>query len=171
MTVRRKCFVSYHQNDEAKVRNFINHFSDVFIAKELGVTDDDDFIDSDDTDYVMRRIRELNLTDSTVTIVMVGACTWARRYVDWEVASTLRNDANNKRSGLLAIQLPGGKKLPARVADNVKRDSAGRDIGYARYITYPETLSRLRNMIEEVSAQRDEFPVNTRDLPVRNSAC
>ena len=120
----------------------------------------------------MRQIRELYLTDSTVTIVMVGACTWARRYVDWETASTLRNDANNKRSGLLAIQLPGGKKLlPARVVDNVKRDSAGRDIGYARCITYPETLSRLRNMIEEVSAQRDEVPVNTSDLRMRNSAC
>ena len=81
--VRHKCFISYHQVDEDEVAKFIDDFSDVFIPKVLGVSDTDDFIDSTDTDYVMRRIRELYLTDSTVTIVMIGKCTWARRYVDW----------------------------------------------------------------------------------------
>ena len=31
-----------------------------------------DIIDSDNTDYVMSRIRELYLKDSTVTIVLIG---------------------------------------------------------------------------------------------------
>ena len=98
---RHKCFVSYHQDDEDEVIQFIDDYSSVFIAKVLGVSDDDDFIHSSNKDYVMRRIRELYLTDSTVTIVLIGKCTWARKYVDWEIASTLRNDSNNKRSGLL----------------------------------------------------------------------
>ena len=44
-----------------------------------------DIIDIDNTDYVMRRIRELYLKDSTVTIVLIGKCTWARRSIDWEI--------------------------------------------------------------------------------------
>ena len=46
---RHKCFVSYHQDDEAKVEKFIDDYGDIFIAKALGVSDEDDFIDSTDT--------------------------------------------------------------------------------------------------------------------------
>ena len=53
----------------------------------------------------MRKIREKYLTNSTVTIVFIGECTKARKYVDWEIASSLRNDPNNGRSGLLGINL------------------------------------------------------------------
>lgn len=70
---RHKCFISYHQEDEDEAEAFIDTNGDIFIAEVLGVSDEDDFIDSDDTDYVMRRIRELYLTDSTVTIVLVGS--------------------------------------------------------------------------------------------------
>lgn len=99
-STRHKCFVSYHHSDQEEVEAFVESFGEEFIAKAVGVSDEDDFIDSDDTDYVMRKIREKYLTDSTVTIVLVGKCTWARRYVDWEIMSSLRNDSKNKRSGL-----------------------------------------------------------------------
>ncbi|MBN1655077.1 MAG: TIR domain-containing protein [Deltaproteobacteria bacterium] len=42
-------------------------------------------------DYVMRRIRDEHLRDSTVTIVMIGNCTWSRKYVDWELQASLRS--------------------------------------------------------------------------------
>lgn len=51
----------------------------------------DDIINSTDTNYVMRRIRELYLKDSTVTIVLMGKYTYTRRYVDWEIQASLRN--------------------------------------------------------------------------------
>jgi hypothetical protein len=114
---RRKCFVSYHAADADEVAAFINKFGTVFIPKVIGVSDSDPFVDSEDTDYILDKIREKYLTDSTVTIVLVGKCTWARKYVDWEVYSSLRNDKNNPRNGLLAIELPsrGTGALPARV--------------------------------------------------------
>ena len=71
--VRHKCFVSFHQEDETEVEKFIDDFEDVFIPRILGVSDEDDFIDSNDTEYVMDQIREKYLTDSTVTIVLVGS--------------------------------------------------------------------------------------------------
>lgn len=64
---RHKCFVSYHADDADEIVDFIDYFGHVFIPRVIGVSDEDDFIDSDDGDYVMRRIRDKYLRDSTVT--------------------------------------------------------------------------------------------------------
>ena len=174
---RHKCFISYHQDDEDEVIQFIEDYSSVFIAKVLGVSDEDDFINSPDTDYVMRRIRELYLTDSTVTIVLVGRCTWARKYVDWEIASTLRNDSNNKRSGLLGVRLPSAgtnTSAPARLNDNLP-EAHGTD-GYARDIIYPPYDDFLRTWIEDAFTARSDYSRhslidNTRELFKYNRHC
>ena len=172
---KRKVFISYHHDDQDEVEEFLVDFEDSFIPKVLGVSDEDDFILSDDPDYIMRRIREKYLTDSTVTIVMIGACTWSRKYVDWEIASTLRNDAKNKRSGLLAITVKseanGNKTLPSRLKDSVERDSDNEDVGYARWMKYPKSASSLEAWIDDAYDQRDTEPDNSRELRERNSAC
>ena len=142
----------------------------------VGVDDDDDFIGSDDTDYVLRRIRELYLQDSTVTIVLVGKCTRVRKYIDWEVASSLGDDPVNKRSGLLAIELPSiagsSNKLPERIDDNVKRDSSKNDYGYARWVAYPARKSTLESYIENAYDLRTSVdPDNTRPRFSNNRPC
>jgi hypothetical protein len=109
-----------------------------------------------------------------VTIVLVGKCTWARRYVDWEVYSTLRNDKNNKRSGLMAITLPSyastaSRKLPPRVDDNVADKE-----GYARWWKYPTSVASLRTLIDEAFEARTSkahLINNTRDRKINNSPC
>ncbi len=78
MPTRRKCFISYHHADQAYVDAFVKHFDDnhgLFIARQLGSMPED-VINSNDTDYVMRRIRQDYIADSTVTIVLMGKCTW-----------------------------------------------------------------------------------------------
>jgi hypothetical protein len=168
--VRPKVFICYHHADQKEADAFAEDFADVFIARMLGVSDSDDFIDSTDADYVIKRIREKYLTDSTVTIVLIGACTWARRYVDWEIASTLRNDPVNKRSGLLAINLASlGKTgtLPDRLKDNLDGEN-----GYARWWVYPTGSSQLRNWIEIALDARDtKTPDNSRNLRERSATC
>jgi len=173
--VRHKCFVSYHHADEDEVETFIDSFESVFIPRVLGISDEDvDLIDSTDTDYVMDQIREKYLTDSTVTVVLVGKCTWARRYVDWEVYSSLRNDKLNRRSGLVAITLPSianfsDRALPPRVDDNVNGDD-----GYARWKKYPASEGSLRSMVEEAFQARSSKAgviVNTRARKINNSSC
>ncbi|MEV6255644.1 TIR domain-containing protein [Nocardia sp. NPDC051911] len=175
---RHKCFISYHAEDSEEVAEFLDAFGSEFIAKTIGVTDEDDFIDSEDTDYIMSRIRQDYLGDSTVTIVLVGKCTWARRYVDWEVYSSLRDSKYSKVNGLLAIQLPSaavnGGKLPARVNDNVERDANGNDIGYARYNTYPAGTATMRNLISDAfnaRMARKHLINNTRARKQRSSSC
>jgi hypothetical protein len=173
---RRKCFLAYSAADGDDVETFINSFGDVFIAKVLGVTDEDPFVDSEDTDYVMDKIREKYLTDSTVTIALIGKCTWARKYVDWELYSSLRQDKNNRRNGLLAIELRsrGTGALPGRIDDNVERDSSGTDIGYARWYAYPKAKSSLRAWIEDAYAARTaraNLIDNSRARKKYNSSC
>ena len=173
MAVKHRCFVSHHKVNSTAVENFVEEFSDVFTAKTVGVTDADDFIDSEDTEYVMRRIREKYLSNTTVTIVLIGECTKARKYVDWEIASSLRNDPVNGRSGLLGINMKsvGSRWLtPPRLGDN--HDSNDKAGSYALYKSYPSTAQVLRNAIQAAFDRRQTHtPVNTRTLFKNNRPC
>jgi hypothetical protein len=172
---RHKCFVSYHIDDLEEVTTFLDIYGSEFIARSVGVTEEDDFVDSTDTEYIKRRIRELYLTDSTVTIVLLGRCTWARKFVDWEISSTLRDDSVNKRSGLLAMPLPSMNNtsvLPARIRDNRFKDDAASS--YAVYASYPTAASVIRVRIEKAFTARTtkaDKVNNARDLRQDNAAC
>ena len=157
--VRHRCFVSYHHADQDEVDNFVktfDHDRDAFIARGLGQEMAQEIIDSDDTSYVMRRIRELYLKDSTVTLVMMGKCTWARRYVDWELQSTLRSGQTVTPNGLLGIKLPSYPKngtYPNRLNINLKQSEDQEDC-YARWIEYPTRSDSLANSIDAAFDRR-----------------
>lgn len=174
-STRRKCFISYHHADEAEVQSFIqtfDHNHDVLIARGIGASMSGDIINSANADYIKAQIRANYLRDTTVTIVLVGRETWGRKFVDWEVAASLRNTSTSLASGLLAITLPSaaeyaGKKLPARVSDNVDGKT-----GYARWWKYPISATSLAGLIEEAYIARTShasFRNNSRDLRFRNS--
>ena len=61
---RRKVFISHYGEDRREVDAFIRTFSSVFIPKVLGANNNDNFINSTDTNYVMQRIRELYLQEA-----------------------------------------------------------------------------------------------------------
>lgn len=148
---RHKVFISYHHDDQDEVNDFIETYDDekdVFIARALGTDMEQDIIDSNDTDYVMSRIRELYLKDSTVTIVLIGACTWARRYVDWEIQSSLRHGEKTTPNGLLGIVLPSIKTptAPNRLRINLLGEN--NDEGYARWHWYPKNKTELSKWID-----------------------
>ena len=172
-STRHKCFVSYHVADLGEVETFVSDFGSEFIPRSVGVTAEDDFVDSVDTDYIKRRIREKYLADSTVTIVLLGSGTWGRKFVDWEISSSLRNDAANKRSGLLVIPLPSMNntaKLPDRVRDNWTADKEA--ISYASYKSYPTGLAGFRASIESAFGARVPKGLlvdNSRALRQRNA--
>jgi hypothetical protein len=173
--VRRKCFISYHGADIDGVTDFVEEFSDAFIPRVVGVSDSDHFkdpINSHDEDYIKSQIGAKYLSDSTVTILYVGSCAWARKYVDWELSSSLRNDPVNRRKGLLAIT-PADRstnKLPVRFTDNWAKD----DSKYARYYYYPQSSASLRGWIEDAFKARDSrasLVDNRRALRKTNSQC
>ncbi len=161
-----KCFISYNAADKDAVDEFCEKFSGSFIRR--GLTMEDDIIDSTNTDYVMQRIRSLYLKDSTVTIVLIGKCTWARRSVDWEVQASLRNPADGYPNGVVAIQLwDSYKTLPNRVNLNV-------DSGYSKFYKYPSSSASLENMINEAfDARFDKQSLieNPRERFKNNRSC
>jgi|GEM_PF-236709 len=174
---RRKVFVSYHHGDEVEVKNFIKHWTEtnkVFIPRMLGVSNDDDFIDSDDPDYVMSQIRDKYLQDTSVTLVLIGSCTHSRRYVDWEIKATLRQGANSLPSGLMAIILPSkgtNAHLPERLLDNW--NSQHKEC-YARYYVAPTTVSQLKSCIEDAFQSRTvraKYIKNSSDMMKYNAKC
>lgn len=174
--VKRKVFISYYHGDQGDVDKFVRDFGDVFIPKTVGVKDGDFDFDSNSAEYIMRKIREQKLSDSTVTIVLVGSCTHSRRYVDWEVKASLQQ-GQMLPNGLIAINLPymGTRgNLPQRVSDNVIRDSSNNDIGYARYYPYPPSKEMLKRWIEDAynaRTSRASLISNSSDIMKYNSRC
>ena len=153
---RHKTFISYHHDNQEEVDKFIETFDnerDVFIARAVGSDATlDDLIESDDDEYAMRRIREKYLSDSTVTLVFIGKESWTRKFVDWEIASSLNEGSRiGKPSGLLAILSPSLEKarLPQRFVDNYES-------GYAKFYPYPKNKTQIQKWIDEAYDARSE---------------
>lgn len=173
---KRHVFISFFQGDRTEVDHFIYTWSNqegVFTAKALGTSDNDDFINSDDPEYVMTRIREKYLGDSTVTIVLLGGCTHSRRYVDWEIKSSLRRGSYTP-NGLVGIVLPSkvnSAHLPPRFEQNWQRDEAN---CYARYRSAPTSASQLGGWIEDAYSARTSRALlinNPQDMMRYNAKC
>jgi hypothetical protein len=176
--IRHKTFITYHHDDEDEVIDFVNEFDyyrDIFIARGIGEGMPGDVINSSDTVYVMRRIRELYLTNSTVTIVLIGRCTWARRYVDWEIQTSLRHGDVTTPNGLLGIVLSSvgsNPTAPERLSRNLK--GANNNQGYARWYWYPRTEYTLVQWIEdayEARITRDHLIENPRNRFANDRTC
>lgn len=69
-------------------------------------------INSDNEDYIMRKIREDYLSDSTVTIHLIGqysaenAFLQNQRFIKRELQASLYNSAISRRNGILGVVLP-----------------------------------------------------------------
>lgn len=173
---RRKIFVSFFQGDRHEVDDFIFMFAHrerIFIPKALGVSSNDDFINSTNTDYVMGEIRRRYLGDSTVTVLLTGRCTHSRRYVDWELKSSLRR-GSFVPNGLLGILLPSAgptAHLPPRFNENW---SQGEHARYALFRGYPSSGSELANWIEAAHRRRTSHAsliANSADMMRHNAMC
>lgn len=175
--VRRKCFISYHHADQAYANVFVDAFDhnhDTFMHRALGIDVESELIDSNNTEYVMRRIRDLYLKDSTVTILLAGRCTWARRYVDWELQASLRQGETVTPNGLLGIKLPTFTYWPERFDNNLIAPGSGKKDCYARWIDWPQTTQDLQNAIGAAFARRAthrNLIVNPRDRMSYNRQC
>lgn len=125
-TPRHKVFVSFHNDDQTYRKKFVKMMGNDFVDRSVGDGDIDDQRLS--TERIRQRIRDEFIQDATVTVVLVGPCTWQRKHVDWEIGSSIRDTRLNKRCGLLGILLPSHPNtrtekynphlLPPRLADN-----------------------------------------------------
>ncbi|MHB1675536.1 MAG: TIR domain-containing protein [Acidobacteriaceae bacterium] len=164
--VKRHVFISSFHADQHEVDSFIFRWGtleSVFTPKALCTFYNDDLINSNNPEYVMGEIRRRYLLDSSVTILLIGKCTHSRRYVDWELKSSLRC-GENVPNGLLAFVLPSAippthgpfgplewgqrawPQLPERLAANWNFNDQNNC--YARYFVMPTSAEELRQHIE-----------------------
>ena len=57
-------------------------YYDIMVSKSVELGDIDPNLK---TETIRQKIRDNYLQDSTVTVVLVGAHTWQRKFVDWEI--------------------------------------------------------------------------------------
>lgn len=102
-----KCFISF-KTEDIDYKEYIQTELDIdMIDKSL-----DETIDSDDEDYILQKIREDYLSDSTVTIHLIGSHSAEnlgyeeQKFIKRELQASLYNGKNNTRSGILGVVLP-----------------------------------------------------------------
>lgn len=105
-----KCFISFKKEDELyklTIQNWVDKNKIDMIDKSL-----DEPINSYDEEYIMRRIRQDYLSDSTVTIFLIGEYSSEdlgyeeQKYIKRELQASLYNGVGNSRSGILGVVLP-----------------------------------------------------------------
>ena len=102
-----KCFISFKTEDK-KYKKYIQEDLKIdMIDKSLNTP-----INSTDEDYIMRKTREDYLSDSTVTIHLLGEYSAEnllyenQAYIKRELQASLYNGENNTKNGILGIVLP-----------------------------------------------------------------
>jgi len=102
-----KCFTTF-KTEDIRYKEYIRDDLNVdMIDKSLNEP-----INSDDEDYIMSKIRKDYLSDSTVTLFLIGSYSnenlgaYEQRFIKRELQASLYNGQGNTKSGILGIVLP-----------------------------------------------------------------
>ena len=102
-----RVFISF-KTEDVSFKNYIQSNLGVdMIDKSLNKA-----VDSDEEDHIMRKIRESYLSDSTVTIFLIGTHSSEnegeveQKFIKRELQASLYNGKANSRNGILGIVLP-----------------------------------------------------------------
>ena len=162
---RHKVFISYHNKDQHYKDWFLRQMSGDIVDKSVGDGDIDDR--NIKTATIRQKIRDEFIADATVTIVLIGPETYARKHVDWEISSSLRKTKKNSRCGLVGILLPNHPDynkpkpreslIPPRLIANFKGNDP-----YAQIYRWPKNnrITPIRQWVEEAFQRRDGTPPN-----------
>jgi hypothetical protein len=157
MSQKHKVFISFHSVDIAYKTEFERLFHSTFEVMVSRSVQENDISNNLYTETVRQKIRDEYLRDSTVTVVLIGANTWQRKHVDWEISSSIRHTQYNSRSGLLGILLPTHPSyqsntynqytIPPRLYDNLKND-------YAKIYNWSSDPLSVQSRIHEAYLRR-----------------
>lgn len=176
---KNKVFISFHHADDDDRKEFENIFSsdvETFVSRSV---QDGDIDPNNKTETTRQAIRDGFISQSSVTIVLIGRNTWKRKHVDWEIGYSIKKTSQNTSSGLIGILLPSYQlcalgscsysvsdngtvytpcNIPPRLYDNVQA-------GYAKVYSYPTSHHELMTWIHEAFQRRNSIislPDNSR---------
>ena len=128
---RHKVFISYYHKGDQEYKDRLVKALDSK-AVDMSVREGDIQEEGLHIDEIRRRIRDNHISGATVTIVLIGPCTWRRKHVDWEISASLIHRPNNPRCGLIGLLLPthpdyqkkpedrNPRLMPPRLAANIE---------------------------------------------------
>lgn len=157
-----KVFISYHhENDQSKADHLKTTYGDNNTLLDRSLSEEYENMTDNE---ILAAIRTEHLKDSTVTIVLIGSETSKRKWIDWEIYSSLRPYGDRTRNGLLGIYLPTAGETPARLQDNI-------DSGYAVTMEWKNISTELEKKIQEAfdNRSKEDLVDNTRARRQRNS--
>ena len=167
---KHKVFVSFHHEDQMHKDRFVRMMGDDIVDKSIK---DGDINDQVAVETVRQSIRDKFIADATVTIVLIGRCTWQRKHVDWEIGSSLSHTSHNPRCGLLGILLTNHPDynadkcqislIPPRLADNCAGENS-----FALISNWTNDISAIKNLIHQSFLRREMSPNNNRDQFAKN---
>jgi hypothetical protein len=102
-----KCFISFKTEDFPYKKHILEELKVDLVDKSLH-----EAINSDDEHYIMRKIREDYLRDSTVTVHLIGARSaetfgWEeQKFIKRELQASLYHGEGNTQNGILGVVLP-----------------------------------------------------------------
>jgi hypothetical protein len=165
MATQRSVFVSYHHdNDQFYYNQLAQGFDRVYrLIRDASLRDS---LDSEDSDYLSRAIREGYITGTSCTIVLCGSDTWKRKHIDWEIKSTL-----DKEHSLVGVNLPtnpltntGKYTVPDRLHENIQS-------GYAvwtDWVTFTSSIPKLKEIVESAIGRPTWLIRNSAEMMARN---
>lgn len=163
---RRSLFISYHHNGDQQYYDQLSRACE----QHYGIVRDNSpvrIFDTDSAEYAMRRIRENHITGTACTIVLCGAETPWRKYIDWEIKATL-----DKEHGLIGVVLPtnpiygGIYRVPDRLFDNIQS-------GFASWVFWQDLLQGpvyVKALIEHAISCSKELIKNSREMRCYNGS-
>ena len=179
---RCKVFVSYHHGEDQKYKNrFVQMMASHIVDRSVSTSN---IIDQGvPVDEIRRRIRDEYIADATVTVVLIGRCTWQRKHVDWEISASLVDTSHNDRCGLLGIRLPthtdfseaeyNPRLIPPRLAYNCEGNYPFAAVH--RWSGSANEVNRVRRWIDEAFLRRGRQPDPDNSYPLfarnRQSNC
>lgn len=118
VTNKHKVFLSYHHEaDQDYAEALVDYYGKQRMIIDKSMYDDFSHLKNE---TILKKIRDKHLKDSTVTVVLVGEHTWGRKWVDWEIHSSLRSYGERTRNGLVGIYLPNHSRRHFRLTDNIR---------------------------------------------------
>lgn len=184
MATEQKIYLSFDPDDYDEVAAFIEEFGlEDALHRPLQALDED-IVKGADKHEVIHKMRQRYLKDSTVTLVLLGKCTYTRQSVDLEVMASLHHSGGEmagagervEPNGLLGVMLKSydSAGFPDRLNANLRVPDETRTEPYARVIPYPENREALAEAVEDAYAAREtkrDLLDNTPHMYSEDRAC
>ena len=159
-----KVFISYnHQKPDLDYCNMLSN-SDLFIHKEVELDEETGGVQRT-RQRMFEEVRSDQLSDSTVTLLLVGKYTKTRSFIDHEIANSMIHGEKSKRSGILVIYLPSAEGYglyKIRVAH----------VDRGEKLIYPNSINwvNVSNVREEVERMYPSMPLRIIDNLIKPEA-